>query len=144
MNGDETNLYDEDGVLHAPKAVRRQPALVFIILVGLTTPILARDVMVRGAGTASCGSWLTAQSNRNPRDADVMRSWAVGYLSGIAVGSLGGSRESLEIDPLGDADVDAASDWLDDYCAKKSTEKIVDALSEFVSRSFLRRNRAKE
>lgn len=73
--------------------------------------------MVIGSGVDSCGTWTANRSYPNQAKADA--EWVLGYVAGI--GSLSG------VDPLNGLDYGAVVSWVNNYCAGRPLDHIVDA-----------------
>ena len=99
--------------------------LFLLISCAIVTAAAAQQVTVMGAGAdANCGKWL---SERQQRDFLDMGSWALGYLSGVAMWS-------DEYDPLDGQNADAVWGWLDNYCRAHPTTEFVDAVDAFAQK----------
>jgi hypothetical protein len=74
-----------------------------------------------GANT-SCGTWL--ESRRTTYN-HYMATWALGYLSGVAIWS-------QTLNPLNSVDAEGVFYWLDNYCREHPIDKFSNALAAFV------------
>jgi hypothetical protein len=80
-------------------------------------------VRTTGAGsTKSCYRWLV---NRASHDDSDMGSWALGFISGVAV-------YSEDLNPLNGIDGDGVFFWLDNYCRPRPRATFIEAIRAFI------------
>lgn len=98
-----------------------------LLLLCSTTSTAYADIPfnVYGAGSATCGTWVTARKavadGYNVREL-VLQQWMQGYIS--AVGGLY-SRQNVA---FRDSDITAMSMWIDNYCQSNPLEMFINAV----------------
>lgn len=83
------------------------------------SPLYALPVRVQ---TKSCYRWLVNRASHNDSD---MGSWALGFISSVAV-------YSEDLNPLNGIDGDGVFFWLDNYCQPRPRATFIEALRAFI------------
>jgi len=79
-----------------------------------------------GLGSQTCGAWTANSPTRAGGGIGLLyQQWVFGFLSGI-------SFADPEHDPFQGLEAGDLDRWMDDFCAKNSTSRIVDAAIGFV------------
>lgn len=101
-----------------------RPILARVILAAVlvTGTAEARDTFAgwTGAGSISCGAWSAA---RRDRVAQATEQWLLGFLTGVAYGSMAASGPN----PLAFTDPEGAWAWIDNYCREHPIEDVTRA-----------------
>jgi hypothetical protein len=102
-----------------------------LALAGLgTAPPVARAeqaASVLGAGAARCGQWSSYRKRNQDVLVDVIVSWTLGYVSGLA--SRGRSHETRHVW----ADATNVQAWLDTDCLAQPSKTIAEAATNFAA-----------
>jgi hypothetical protein len=100
--------------------------ILVLAILGAATAAKAGSPMIIGAGTLSCGQWLTDRQGLH--SAQDIEAWITGYLSGFGVYVLHG-------DITRGSDNGPLFGWIDDYChahplddVAVATDHLIDAL----------------
>ncbi|MEO8714186.1 MAG: hypothetical protein ABI369_04155 [Acetobacteraceae bacterium] len=110
------------------RAASARLGLAFAILGFAPTHASAEEAAsVLGAGTAQCGQWSSYRSQNQDVLVDVVVSWTLGYVSGVA--SRSGSRDVRHVE----ADATSVQAWLDTDCLSQPSKTIAEAAEGFVA-----------
>jgi hypothetical protein len=102
--------------------VYKHTAAVLFVLATII-PVRSDEVATLGSGSnLSCGRWVERRKTDSWHE---QANWALGFLSGMAIGS-------TDLDPLNGLDSDAVLNWLDNYCRANPLERFSHALLKFV------------
>jgi hypothetical protein len=100
--------------------------ILVVATLGTATAANAGSPMIIGAGTLSCGQWLTDRQGLH--SAQDIEAWITGYLSGFGAYVLHG-------DITRGSNKEALFGWIDDYChahpldeVAVATDHLIDAL----------------
>ena len=80
-----------------------------------------------GAGAARCSQWSSYRTRNQDVLVDVIVSWTLGYVSGVA--SRNRSREIRHVE----ADATSVEAWLDTDCRAQPSKTIAEAAAGFVT-----------
>lgn len=83
----------------------------------------AQGLQYGGAGVSSCGTWLSDRRD-GVRSSAPDIEWVLGFLAGAA--------DAGADDAFKGTDVDGISAWIDRYCSRHPTERIIRAAEAFV------------
>jgi hypothetical protein len=95
--------------------------LASVMLIAAYVQASAQTYTVIGQENVFCGRWTQAHTHRDDRSW-AMRSWVLGYLSGV-------NNASPDLVP---GDAGAILDWIDNYCRSNPLDPIVDAADALV------------
>jgi len=111
--------------------MRAASACLCLALVGLGSapPVaLAEGVpSVLGAGAAQCGQWSSYRTRNQDVLVDVIVSWTLGYISGLASRSRSHNVRHIQ------ADASSVQAWLDTNCLAQPSRTIAEAATSFVA-----------
>ena len=96
--------------------------LASVMLIAAYVQASAQTYTVIGQGNVSCGRWTQATHTDRYDRSWAMRSWVLGYLSGV-------KNASPDLVP---GDAGAILDWMDNYCRSNPLDPIVDAADALV------------
>lgn len=85
-------------------------ALAAAIALGLVPAAMAKNYVVWGVGTKTCGAWTEAKLTNKER-AETFQSWVHAFLTGAAYG-----REGLDIKRGVKFEAEALNAFVDKYC----------------------------
>ncbi|WP_132073622.1 hypothetical protein [Sinorhizobium americanum] len=98
------------------KGTLRAATLAFMLT---PTIAIAQQPQIRGAGLASCGTWVSESDNRLD-----MTNWILGFTSSVNIDRhLKGDHR----DVLNGADLPSVELWITNYCTKNPLRKIWEA-----------------
>jgi len=80
---------------------------------------------VLGAGAAQCGQWSSYRTRNQDVLVNVIESWTLGYISGVASRSRGVRHV--------EADATSVQAWLDADCLSQPSQTIAEAAAGFVT-----------
>jgi hypothetical protein len=80
---------------------------------------------VLGAGAAQCGQWSSYRTRNQDVLVNVIESWTLGYISGVASRSRGVRHV--------EADATSVQAWLDTDCLSQPSQTIAEAAAGFVA-----------
>lgn len=95
--------------------------LGFAIAALMTSGALAREGIMYGAGTISCGEWQQHRSSGYKANSYQAQAWVDGFLSGI--NTAGDGPDFLAPKP----DAVAFYAWIDNYCREKPLDALIQA-----------------
>lgn len=85
-------------------------ALAAALSLGLGQAAIAKDYVVWGVGTKTCGAWTDAKLTNRER-AETFQSWVHAFVTGAAYG-----REGIDIKRGVRFEAEALTAWVDKYC----------------------------
>ena len=86
-------------------------AIAAAIALGMSQAATAKNYVVWGVGTKTCGAWTDAKLTNKER-AETFQSWIHAFMTGAAYG-----REGLDIKRGVKFEAEALTAWVDEYCA---------------------------
>lgn len=93
-------------------------ALAFMLL---PTMAYSGNIKIRGAGIASCGTWVSEPEMRQ----SLLLQWVLGYITAMNYGRWNDIPvQDEEIDLLNGADANAIELWLTNYCTQNPLQPI--------------------
>ncbi|MDW9459356.1 hypothetical protein GOA57_05200 [Sinorhizobium meliloti] len=96
----------------------RAVALALMLLPSIAD---AGNIKIRGAGTASCGTWISEPELRQ----SLLIQWVLGYITAMNYGRWNDiPLQPEEIDLLKGADVNAIEVWMSNYCTQNPLEPL--------------------
>ncbi len=111
--------------------MRTACAFACLALVGLGfAPPAARAEAapsILGAGTAQCGQWSSYRTRNQDVLVDVIVSWTLGYVSGLASRSRSHEGRHME------ADATSVQAWLDTDCLAQASKTIAEAAASLAA-----------
>lgn len=131
--------------------------IAVIVLMPARAPSAQRETVTLGAGSITCGEWLTEHENTKSSDINTLRksmmmSWVQGYLVGSADGlTLLTTRGNLKLseaqakfqtvsgwafDP---PQPEAIKHWVNKYCREHPLDPIVDGSAALVAELFTKK-----
>ena len=114
-------------------------AIIFMLALILPISASAKQIMVLGIGTASCGSILIALEKNEPSDGFEMNGqyyyteiaaysqWVLGYIS---------SYSAIYGIPTKETDLNGVIMWIKKYCEKNPSDMISNASNAFIKAHF--------
>ena len=100
---------------------------VGLVLAGMLLAAEADAGSLWGAGTASCGRWVTDRRNA-PSTALFEFSWVQGYITGLNSGMPSSYTNNGQVGAQ--LDINAAEVWLDNYCQAHPLDHLADAADQ--------------
>lgn len=111
--------------------MRAACACLSLALVGLgfAPPVAAAEEApsVLGAGAAQCGQWSSYRTRNQDVLVDIIVSWTLGYVSGLASRSRSHNVRHVQ------ADASSVQAWLDTDCLAQPSRTIAEAATSFVA-----------
>ena len=111
--------------------MRAACACLCLALVALGSPPpdarAAEAPSVLGAGSAQCGQWSSYRTRNQDVLVDVIVSWTLGYVSGLASRSRSHNVRHIQ------ADASSVQAWLDTDCLAQPSRTIAEAATSFVA-----------
>jgi hypothetical protein len=106
-------------------------ALGAAMALGLSAVAHAKNYVVWGVGTKTCGAWTDAKLTNKER-AETFQSWVHAFMTGAAYG-----REGLDIRRNVKFEAEALTAWVDTYCEANplmTVERAAVALLDHIDR----------